>query len=142
MSKVKIFLAVIVAITLGFVLAGNFGLLDKSSDKEKNLLVSVTLLDESQPEDGRFKNVFNQERTFIYDEKLNQYRLCVGETSPMTQSSSCHITNNVVEVLHQINKDAQTKPFYLCLYLNRQTTECKIGDQNSEFYDQADVIGK
>lgn len=142
MSKAKAFLGIITVLLIGLVLISKPNLMSLSPSKEKKMMVSVVLLDESQSEDKKFHNVFKQERPFAYDEKTKKYKLCVGEISPMTESTSCRVQSKIVEVLHQISQTAKSKTFFLCIYVNTEMTDCRIGDQVSEFYSSQELMGK
>lgn len=108
--------------------------------KTKELTVSVEIVDEKNKV---FESVYNNKKTFEYDEKTKKYKLCVGTTSPTTYMTTCETQLNSVQVLYFKDNEKNNNPTHqLCLYLDVNGNGCRIGNEDSEFYNMDEVIKK
>lgn len=85
-----------------------------------------------------FQHVFQDQKRFDYDETTKNHKLCIGETSPLTDHSVCHIENGSVQVFH-FTGEVPKPSFTLCLYVSKDKADCRVGNDKSEFYSESEL---
>jgi len=126
-------------LSVGMIILGLifYGLNPLKPLKTKELIVSVEIVDEKNK---IFESVYNDKKTFEYDDKTKKYKLCVGTTSPTTYMTDCEAQVNSVHVLYfKDNKKNNNPTHQLCLYLEVNGNGCRVGNEDSEFYNMDEI---
>jgi hypothetical protein len=132
----------IILLVACLVILGSIYLGRISVHKEGRNLLAAISVDVVDKDTNVYRTVYaSKSQNFQWDEKKKLNKLCVGESAAQNYKTICEVADNKIHVLHYIDQQIH-KTHYICLYVNFDTNECMVGDQENAYISEESIYQK